>query len=220
MGSVSPGKTIWHWKRGKYPVVSIFPFSLQPKPGCSKKTWAGGALLWPTSWQMVPPRLPSVLELGCFSSVFPSHPPTAPSILPPCPLLQGSCCPLALTSEPSPSPCPLGPAREGRHLFSRPRGLFPIHFVHIHGDTKRCPGFLGSCSCTSQATSAKSCSGLSPSGPGRCPSPAGTLLQFFVSSFITRVDHHCQLGLDSQGFSIGSSRQPFKSRRVLKTHKT
>lgn len=169
-------------------------------------------MFWPTSWQAVSPRLLSALKLRRFSSVFPSHPPTAPSVLLPCPLLQGSCYSLAPTAEPSPSPCPPGSARGGRHLFSCPCGLIPIHFVHIHEDTKDSLGSLGSFSCTPWTTLAKSCSGLPPPGPG--------VLRFFISSFITRVEITASWGLDSQGFSIGCSGQPFKSRTVLKMHKT
>lgn len=128
-------------------------------------------------------RLLSALKRGHFSSDFPRHPPLSPSVLLPCPLLQDSCCALILTSDPS--PCPPGPARQGRHLSFCLLRLFPIHFVHRH--MKDCLGSLG-ISCTSWATSAKRCSRLSPPGPGRCPSPAGTLHHhLFISSFITRV---------------------------------
>lgn len=180
-------------EKGKTSSCLNFPFQPAVKAWLLRENLGRGALLWPTSWQVC-------IEswFSWFSSIFPSHPPTAPSVLPPCPLLQGSCCPLAPTPEPSSSPCPPGPARGGRCLFSCPRGLFPIHFVHIYRDMKHCPGSLGGFSCTSQATSAKSHSRLSPPGPGGCPSPAGTLLQFFVSSFITRVEITASWGLDSR----------------------
>lgn len=127
---------------------------------------------------LVPPRLPSALKLGHFSSVFPSHPPTAPSVLPLCPLLQGSCCPLIPPAKPSPGPTittipkPLSPrvSKRGERVSSSVRtGFFPIHVVHMHRDIAQSP-------CTSQATLAESLSSLSPPGLRRCPSCAGTLL--------------------------------------------
>lgn len=84
--------------------------------------------------------------------------------------------------------------------------------------TQDFPESLGSYSCTSQATSAKSRSGLSPPRPGGCPSPAGSLLQFFIGSFITNVEIAARWGPVCRGFSIGFSGQPFKSRTVLKMH--
>lgn len=60
--------------------------------------------------------------------------------------------------------------------------------VCTHGEIKDCPGSLGSCSCTSQATLAKRHSRWPLPGPGECLSLVGTLLWFFISSFITQVE--------------------------------
>ena len=151
-------------------------------------------MLWPTSWQVVPPRLLTALKLGCFSSVFPSHPPTTPSVRPPCLLLQGSCCLLAPTSESSPSPCPPGPARGGRCLFSWPRGCFPIHFVYVQGDMKHHPGSLGGCSCSQEPQ------WVIPTRAGRMPKPCWDPPAVFRQLLHCQGGSHCQLGTWLLGF--------------------
>lgn len=153
--------------------LEFSPFSLSPcSPSPAAQTRLRGVIA------LVPPRLPSALKLGHFSSVFPSHPPTAPSVLPLCPLLQGSCCPLVPPAEPSPGPTittipkPLSPRdskRAERVSSPVPTGFFPIHVVHMHRDIAQSP-------CTSQATLAESLSSLSPPGLRRCPGCAETLL--------------------------------------------
>lgn len=103
----------------------LFPFSLQSKPGCSKKAWAEGALLWPTFWQAASPRLLSALKLGRFSSVFSSQPPTAPSVLLPCPQLQAAAVPSPpLQSHPQALFIP-GQQEEGGIFPPVPSGFVP-----------------------------------------------------------------------------------------------
>lgn len=117
---------------------SPFPCLPAVKVGLLQESLGRGNIAL-TRLQVGTARLLSVLKSSHFSSDFPPHPPLSPSVLLPCPLLQDSCCPLILTSEPS--PCPPGPARRGWHLSSCLLRLFPIHVAHGH--MKDCPGSLG-----------------------------------------------------------------------------
>lgn len=111
-------------EKGKISRCLNSPFLPAVKAWLLRENLGRGSVALATSWHVVPPRLLSALNLGCFSSVFPSHPPTAPSVLPPCPLPQGSCCPLAPTSEPSQALVPQGQQEEGGVPSPVPAGFF------------------------------------------------------------------------------------------------
>lgn len=101
--------------------ISPFPFSLQSKPGCSEKAWAGGAQLW----QWCHPDLALHWNLAALGQVFP----VPPSLLPvfSCPLLQECCCPL--TPHQSLPPALVVPQASKRRKVSfllSPQA-FPIH---------------------------------------------------------------------------------------------